>query len=218
MAHNERVQQQTPQQGAGERTSEKGQVQTQGQAQQQQGLAQRGSTGTMARPSREYTSPFGLVGRMMEDMDRLFGNFGFPSSTRSLLAPWGEGGLGAQMQAWSPELDVFERDGNLVVRADLPGLKPEDVQVNVEDDVLTLKGERKDERETRREGYYYCERSYGRFERQVALPRGLDPNSIDAKFDNGVLEISAPIPKEQTRGRRIDVKSSGGGGKSGVQH
>lgn len=218
MAHNERVQQQSPQQGAGERTSQTGQGPMQGQSQQQQqGLAQRGSSGTMARPSRASASPFGLLGRMMEDMDRLFADFGFPSSTRSTISPWSEGGLGSQVQAWSPDLEVFERDGNLVVRADLPGMKPEDVQVNVEDDVLTLKGERKDERETRREGYYHCERSYGRFERRVALPRGLDPNGIDAKFDNGVLEISAPMPKEQARGRRIDVKSASGG-KAGVQH
>jgi HSP20 family protein len=141
-------------------------------------------------------TPFGLVGRMMADMDRWFGG-GFGDFGRF------EGSLGSE---WNPQIEVLQRNGNLVVRADLPGLKPEDVEVRVEDDILTVRGERKYEHEDEREGIYHCERSYGRFERSVALPRGVDPNAIDAKFDNGVLEISAPLPKEQARGRTIDVK------------
>jgi len=144
------------------------------------------------QPRRGGTSPFGLVSRMMEDMDRWFGVGGSNELFRG---------------TFTPQIEVREREGKLVVHADLPGIKPEDVEVRVEDDVLTLSGERRSEQKDEREGSYYCERSYGRFERSIALPRGVDPNAIDAKFENGVLEISAPLPKEESRGRRIDVKS-----------
>jgi HSP20 family protein len=111
---------------------------------------------------------------------------------------------------WTPQIEVYERDGKLHVRADLPGLKPEDINVNVEDDVLTVSGERRDEREEKREGYFHSERSYGRFERSLALPRGVDPNAIECKFENGVLSLEAPLPKQESRGRSIPIGKSGG--------
>lgn len=157
----------------------------------------------IARPPTSTGSPFAMMRRMFEDMDRLFSDFGVGRDdfgldlTRSI--PQG---------LWSPQIEVREKEGKLVVHADLPGLKPEDIQVNIEEGVLTISGERKNESENEEGGVYRCERSYGRFERRIGLPRGVDPNAIDAKFDNGVLELSAPLPKEEPRGRRIEIKGS----------
>jgi HSP20 family protein len=196
MANRPNVQSSQQQQGGQQRQSE-----------QQQGLAREERRGgQLGRGRREFASPLGMLGRMMEDMDRIFGDFGFGRS--QMLSPF-RGGFTESM--WSPNVEVMEKEGKLFVRADLPGLKPEDVNVNVENDVLTLRGERRNEHEEEKEGLYHCERSYGRFERSIGLPSGIDPNSIDARFENGVLEISAPLPKQEQRGRRIEVKGGGGG-------
>lgn len=180
------------------------------QEQQSQGLAReerRGGQLWRGGGRRDFSSPLGMFGRMMEDMDRLFGEFGFGRSQQ--LGPF-SGGFAEAL--WSPSLEILEQNGKLFVRADLPGLKPEDVNVNVENDMLTLRGERRNEHEEEKEGVYHCERSYGRFERSIALPPGIDANAIDAKFENGVLEISAPLPKQEQRGRKIEIKGSGSSG------
>lgn len=143
-------------------------------------------------------SPFGMMRRMMEDMDRMFGGF----------AGYG-GGLGELGGGWSPQLELFEKDGYLVVRADLPGLKEEDVKVEVQaDNTLLIEGERKSEQEDEREGIYRSERSYGSFRRVIALPEGIDAEHAEAKFQNGVLEVCLKLPdeKEQAQTRRIQVK------------
>lgn len=187
------------------------QSQPQGRREESQGLERRGGEENRLGRGRQLgsASPFGLLGRMMNDMDRWFGG-GFGE-----LVPWtGRERLGG---LWNPQIEVLERNGSLVVHADLPGLKPEDVEVNVENDVLTLRGERRFEEERNEEGVYHSERSYGRFERSIALPNGIDPSSIEAKFENGVLEITAPMPKEQARGRRIDVKPGSGPTQTKVQ-
>lgn len=145
--------------------------------------------GELAR--RYGGSPFGLVGRMMADLDRWFGD---PI------------GLGIRGDLWAPQLDVRERGGKLIVRADLPGLSPDDVKVDVDNDSITLRGERKLENEGEREGVYFSERSYGRFERAIPLPPGTDTNAIDARFANGVLEITAPLPKREPTGRSVEIK------------
>jgi HSP20 family protein len=164
-------------------------------------IEHQGSTrGRMTREGERKGNPFGLVSRMMSDMERWFGGFG-----GDLLSWNGREALGGM---WNPQIEVRERDGRLVVTADLPGMKPEEVEVHVEDDVLTLKGERRSQHEDQREGVYHCERSYGRFERSIALPPGIDPNAIDARFENGVLEISTKLPEQRARGRRIDVKGT----------
>jgi HSP20 family protein len=152
-------------------------------------------------------SPFTMMRRMMEDMERVFEG--------GLFAPFGglarsgpeDFGTRLPRGIWAPRIDVRELDGKLVVHADLPGLKGEDVDVRVENDVLTISGERKEEREDEQGNVYTSERSYGRFERSIALPPGIDPNAIEAKFDNGVLELSAPLP-ESRKARRIDIKGS----------
>jgi hypothetical protein len=91
-----------------------------------------------------------------------------------------------------------------VLRADLPGLSDEDVSVQFEDNVLTIFGERKAERETQQEGYYRIERSSGGFSRSLTLPEGIDPDGVQAHFDRGVLEIRIPKP-EQTKPRQVQI-------------
>jgi len=136
--------------------------------------------------------------RWNDEMDRLFEDFGFGRNVFS-----GRQSVGA----WAPQLEAFQRGNDLVVRADLPGLRKEDVQVEINDDVLTIQGERKQEHEEEREGVYRNERSYGSFYRAVPLPEGTIADSAKATFKDGVLEIvlQAP-PREVSRGRRLEIK------------
>ncbi|NNC03995.1 Hsp20/alpha crystallin family protein [Corallococcus exiguus] len=145
-------------------------------------------------------SPFGLLRRMMEDMDQLVSGFG----GRGLTARSGllEEGL------WSPQVDVLERNGNLIVKADLPGMRREDIHVEVLKDLLIIEGERSFEleEEEEAEGIWSLERSTGLFRRVIPLPEGIDTESIQANFENGVLEVSLRLPEELPQGKRIEVK------------
>jgi HSP20 family protein len=111
-----------------------------------------------------------------------------------------------RMAAWAPDVETFQRGDQFVVRADLPGLKREDVNIQITDDTLTIEGERRSEHEDRREGFYRTERSYGSFCRVVPLPDGAIADSAKATFQNGVLEVvmQAP-PREVARGRRLEI-------------
>lgn len=155
--------------------------------------------------------PFSFARRMLEDMDRLFGELGMGGMMGGALAPFGGG---AQLErggfgAWAPQIEVFEEGDSLVVRADLPGMKKEDVNVDLQDDVLVISGERRDEKREEREGFFRSERSYGRFERALRVPEGTDPASCQARFENGVLEVRLKMPEQQQRGRRIPIQASG---------
>jgi len=144
-------------------------------------------------------SPFGnLFRRWNEEMDRLWEGTG---QGRGLLTP-----SQGQTAAWAPQVDVFQRGDEFVVRADLPGLSKNDVRVDVADNVLTIQGERKQEHEEEHEGWYRAERSYGSFYRAVPLPEGAIADSAKAQFKNGVLEVTLQAPpKEVSRGRRVEV-------------
>jgi HSP20 family protein len=96
--------------------------------------------------------------------------------------------------AWTPAIDVVRRDGELCIRAELPGIKPEDVEVEVSDDVLTISGRHEEEHETKDERYVRRERRFGSFTRSIALPAGVDASSIGARSHHGVLEITVPLP------------------------
>jgi HSP20 family protein len=145
--------------------------------------------------------PFGLIGRMFDDLDRAFGL----EPERSLGRT---GGRQDMATLFRPELEVFEKDGKIVLRADLPGLKAEDVKIEVEDDILTVSGERKSDYETQREGYYESERSYGYFRRSVRLPEGTNADEINARFENGVLEVEAPLAQKKPRGRTVPISGA----------
>jgi len=129
-------------------------------------------------PTRELDS-------LQSEFNRLFDSF------------VGNGRSEVRARRWVPAVDLVETDESLVLRADLPGLEKDDVTIEVKDDVLTLSGERRGEHEEKAEGYYRVERAFGRFSRSLTLPQGVEPDSIDAEFTDGVLEIRIPKPEER---------------------
>lgn len=171
-------------------------------------LARSSQTSPVYGSGSGLTSPFSLVSRMAEDMDRLFEDFALGRGISSGLfdRDFGNGSRTLQ-SAWTPQLETFRRGDEIVVRADLPGLKKEDINVDVEDGILTISGERTDENEENRDGYYRSERSYGQFYRSIALPERADSEACEATFKDGVLEVTvkAPAEKEQNR-KRIQVR------------
>jgi HSP20 family protein len=156
-------------------------------------------------------NPFRMYQQFADEMDRVFDDFGFGRRwlTPRLGRRWLPSSFrdeGGEWEAWTPTIDVFQRDNELVVRADLPGLKKDDVTVDVTEDSITIRGERKREHEEKREGVYRSERSYGSFARVIPLPEGTITDQAKAGFENGVLEITMPAPPEQvTRGRRLEI-------------
>jgi HSP20 family protein len=118
--------------------------------------------------------------------------------------PAGNGG-----RRWIPAMDLLETDEHFVLRADLPGLSQDDVKIELEDNTLTVAGERKSEHEERQEGYYRVERAFGTFSRSLTLPRGVKSDAITARFNNGVLEVRIPKP-EEAKPRRISIDVAGG--------
>jgi HSP20 family protein len=121
-------------------------------------------------------------------------------------SPTGAGNGGSRR--WIPAMDLVEEGDHYVLRADLPGVNEDDVKVELEDDVLTISGERKSEHEERKEGYYRVERASGAFSRSLTLPEGIDPDSIQARFEKGVLEVRVPKPEER-KPRRVEINVGG---------
>ena len=147
-------------------------------------------------------SSFGPLQRFADEIDRVFGDFGF--GPRWSSAPvWGE----PSIANWAPNVDVFRKENELVIKADLPGLKKNDVSVDVTDDTVTIQGERRQEREEEHEGYYRSERSYGSFCRVIPLPEGAITEQAKATFRDGVLEISLPVPPA-SQGRRLEISET----------
>ena len=146
-------------------------------------------------------SPFSFVGRVMEEMDRLTEDFGLG---RGLLATVDHNLLRG---AWAPQVEMFERNGELVVRADLPGLSKDEVRVELADGALTIEGERRGEQEEKGEGFYRSERSYGTFYRRLPLPEGVRTDNAAATFNNGVLEVTMPLAKRESKAaRKLEIR------------
>ena len=133
------------------------------------------------------------VDSLQSEMNRVFD--AFFGTTRS-----GNGGA----RRWVPAMDLVEKDEQLILRADLPGLERDDVDIEVKDGVLTVSGERKVEDEQKADGYYRVERAYGSFARTLSLPEGIDAERITADFDKGVLEVRIPKPEER-KAHRIRI-------------
>ena len=127
-----------------------------------------------------------LVG-IREEMNRLFDSFfsELPERRRGLLE--GE---------WAPSVDVAETGDEIVVTVELPGVQQDDVDITVADDILTLKGEKKEEKEIKKENYHRVERSYGSFQRSISLPTGVQSEKAKAKYKDGVLQITIPKAEE----------------------
>jgi HSP20 family protein len=177
---------------------------------------QQGLTHERFLPASWVESPFALMRRFSEEMDRLFGDFG---TRRGWLEAPGGRGLGFPQAQWAPPIEIFERDNQLVVRAHLPGLSKDDIEIEITDNMLTIAGERREEREETRGGYRHSERRYGRFSRSISLPEGVNAEDVRAAFENGVLEITIPMPQRERREQRIAIQegSSGGAQPSGAQ-
>jgi HSP20 family protein len=181
------------------------------QGQPNQSMERSPSSGTVEQPARrtamrrnersgERMGPFSLMRRISEDMDRMFDNFLGMSPWES-NRPFGFG----ELTRW-PQLEVYRRDNKLIIRADVPGLQKEDVQVEVRDDEICISGERRHETKQQEGDYYRTERSYGSFCRTVPLPEGAQVDTASAQFKNGVLEIEIEIPEQQSKGRKIEVR------------
>ena len=140
-------------------------------------------------PVRELTS-------LQSEMNRLFNTF--------FDTPATGGNGGGASRRWVPSMDLVETEEHFVLRADLPGLTEADVSIELEDNVLTVAGERKTEHEEKKEGFYRMERSFGQFRRSLTLPDGVDADGIAATFDKGVLEVRIPKPEER-KPRRVAI-------------
>ncbi len=141
--------------------------------------------------------PAAELNTIQTEMNRLFNSFfDQPAS----------GDRGSGLRRWIPAMDLVETTDHYVLRADLPGLSDEDVNIQLQDSVLTVSGERKAENGQQQEGYYRLERASGAFSRSLTLPEGVDPDGVKAKFDRGVLEITIPKPvQKKPRQVRISV-------------
>jgi HSP20 family protein len=126
--------------------------------------------------------------------NRLFGDM-FPST-------WHDEEM--KLSNWHPAVDIYDQEDKVVIKAELPGVDKKDIQVDLKDRVLTLKGERTHEKEVKEEKFYRKERAYGKFERAFTLPAGLDPEKVSADFKDGVLKIEVPKPEEE-KPRKIAV-------------
>lgn len=137
-------------------------------------------------------TPFALMRRMTDEMDRVIGEFGFSR--------------GSENPVWAPAIEVAERDGNYVVRAEIPGVKADEVKLEITDDEIVLQGERKNEREETKGDVHMTERQYGRFYRRLPLPEGARLDEARARFDNGVLEITVPLEEPKNKRREIKIE------------
>ena len=140
--------------------------------------------------------PLRELGALQTEMNRLF-NTVFDSP----------GGNGGTLRRWMPAMDLLETTDHFVLRADLPGMSEQDVNIELEDSTLTVSGERKTEHEESQEGYYRVERASGSFQRSLTLPKGVDPEAVTASFDRGVLEVRIPKPEER-KPRKISIGGS----------
>lgn len=141
---------------------------------------------------------------IQSEMDRMFEDF-----FRGGLARGGRRGVDQAVQ-WAPAIDAVHKDGDLVVRAELPGVKPEDVDITLHNGVLTISGERKAEQEQQGQGYYVRERRFGSFKRSMTLPEGTDESKVRARFEDGVLEVTVEGAAAVREPKRIQIEGPSG--------
>ena len=194
-----------------------GMGQSGGQAGQTGGALQRRGSSSMSPFGGQESyggGPFSVMRRISDEMDRFFENFGFGRS--SFFPSEAEMGGGRNVPSmWSPHIEVSERDGKLVISADLPGIKRDDINVRIEQDAVIIQGERTQQQTSNQRGYYRSERSYGSFYRTIPLPEGTNPDTATASFRDGVLEIELDAPREQQRGRTLEIRDTTPGSSQG---
>jgi HSP20 family protein len=154
-------------------------------------------------PTPGPQDPFAMLRQMTAELDRVFDQPSWPllrwPSLRTIELP--------EAAAWAPKVDVFERNNRLVTKVDLPGVKKEDVTVQVTDGHLALSGERKRETEEKKDNVFRTEREYGSFYRAVPLPEGVKLEDVKATFVDGVLEVSVPLPaRPEPTVRKVEIQ------------
>lgn len=127
--------------------------------------------------------PFAELGELRTRFDRMFDEL-----------------IDGGQRTWTPAIDVVREDGNIVVRADVPGIKPDEVKIEVDEDILTVSGFHEEKKEEKDKHYMRRERRFGSFSRAMALPPGVDPKKIKAKTHDGVVEVTIPLPKQEKKG------------------
>jgi HSP20 family protein len=190
-----------------------GQQSTQGQSPQQMQRTGGGQRGGMSRRGQFApsfgASPFTLMRALNDEMGRLFESFLTGSSPGALTqSDLGRMPALAQAADWAPQIQVFERNNRLVIRADLPGVDRGDVQVEIRDDAVVIQGERREEHEKRRGGIYVSEVVAGSFYREIPLPENVNVDQATAIFRDGVLEIVIPETQQAREPRRLDVQEA----------
>lgn len=151
---------------------------------------------------------YDVHGEMNRLFDEMFGGLARRSGGRQ-----GEGAA----DSWSPALDVTHEDGDVLVRAELPGVKPDDVDITLSRGVLTISGQREAEQEQRGQGYYVRERRYGSFRRSLVLPEGIDEGNVDARYENGVLEVRIAGAAAEQEPKKIQIRRRDSEGPSNGQ-
>jgi HSP20 family protein len=144
--------------------------------------------------------PFRDLRTLQEEVNRLFSS--------NLGRSFGDEGIGRG--AWAPSVDIYENKDQIVLEAELPGMKQEDFDLSIENNVITLRGERKFEKTDDTDNYHRVERSYGSFTRSFTLPHTVSPEGATAEYNNGVLRVTLP-KREETKARRIEVKGTEAG-------
>ena len=189
----------TNQQSQGAQSSQQGQTPKGGRSDERQA---RSENRLARREAPLLMSPFVLLQRFFSDnltsfFDDLTGRGASSAAPRA-----GDGGA----IAWMPRIDVLQRGNEFVVRADLPGMNPDDISVEISDDAITISGQRQQEHVEENGSVYRFERTYGSFFREIPLPQGAIADQAKASFKDGVLEITVPAPPEQvSRGRRLEI-------------
>jgi HSP20 family protein len=159
-------------------------------------------------PRRFTRDPFALMREMTTDFERMFGEIGWPSFRWPAFRH-------SAAEAWDPKIEVFEKDNRLFTKIDLPGMKKEDVKVEVTDGQLAISGERKREAEEKGERLYRCEREYGSFYRAVPMPEGAKLEDVKATFTDGVLEVSVALPaRAEAQPRQVQIEEPPAKGKA----
>jgi len=144
--------------------------------------------------------PFRDLRTLQEEVNRLF--------STNLTRAFGDEGIARG--AWAPSVDIYENKDQIVLEAELPGMKQEDFDLSIENNVITLRGERKFEKTDETDNYHRVERSYGSFTRSFTLPQTVSAEGATAEYNNGVLRVTLP-KKEETKARRIQVTGAGSG-------
>jgi len=136
--------------------------------------------------------PFAELGELRRQFDRMFGDM-----------------ADGRERGWTPAVDVVREKDSLLIRADVPGIKPDEVKIEVEDDILTVSGRHEDTKEEKDKDYLRRERRYGSFSRAMALPAGVDPKKIKATTRDGVVEVTIPLPKQPEK-KKVEITPSAG--------